>query len=270
MRHSSVGLFLPCSHAQTVLCWKPRTTLANGTSEDRAATGDYGPMARAEASGERFLRLAPGAGIMLRPVSITPAGPRTVWVRAFPMPGRRVTVTIDGVDVGTSPGEADAIALVWHRLGQADLAAGDHVVSVRAAAGNTALAYVDAVALLTNPEATPYGRSPEEVLTAPAAERLADEFSVGSVSDLAATWALTPPPGADALVEMLPGEDGGALHIHNGAGQPYSRSPPLRCSPASRSPSAANTQENALRSPVCLRRWRGLPHAAALYTFHRL
>lgn len=240
MKHASllaVGLFLAGlpGWAQSVLWLEAEDYAdANGTVQMiEPATGDYGPMARAEASGERFLRLAPGAGIMLRPVSITPAGLRTVWVRAFPMAGRRVTVGIDGVDVGTSPGEADTIALVWHRLGQADLAGGDHAVSVRAAAGNTALAYVDAVALLTNPEATPYGRSPEQVLTAPAAERLTDEFSVGSVSDLAATWALTPPPGADALVEMLPSEDGGALHIHNGAGQPYSlvARQPLRMRP---------------------------------------
>lgn len=184
-------------------------------------TGDYGAMARGEASGGRFLRVSPGGRIAL-PVPITAAGPRTVWVRAFAMPGRRVTVAVDGTDVGTSSGEADTIALVWHRVGTVELTVGKHDIQVRAADGNTGLAYVDAVALLANPDASPYGRTPEQITTGPAAERIADDFSAPSLDALKEAWTLNPPPGEDALMEMAPGEDGGSLHIHNGAGGAYS------------------------------------------------
>jgi uncharacterized membrane protein len=188
---------------------------------DPTAT-DYGSMARAEASGERFLRFGPGASVTLKPVGVADAGPRTVWLRAFPMPGRRVTLAVDGTDVGTTPGEADTIALVWHRLGVVELAAGPHKLQLRAAEGNTGLAYFDAAALLANPAASPYGRTPAEIITGAAAERIAEDFSATSLEALSADWTLNPPPGSDALVELVPGEDGGALHVHNGAGEAYS------------------------------------------------
>jgi hypothetical protein len=197
------------------------------------ATSDYGPMARAEASGERFLRLGPGAQVTLAPVRIEDAGPRAAWVRAFPMPGRQVTLTVDDRVVGTTPGEADVIALVWHRLGTVDLGAGSHRVQLRAADGNTRLAYFDAVALLANLEATPYGRTPAQIITGQAAERIVEDFSAPSLAALAADWTISPPPGADGRVALAPGEDDGALHIHNGAGEPYSlvSSRPLRVQP---------------------------------------
>lgn len=186
------------------------------------ATGDYGRMALAEASGNQFLRMGPDGRVTLKPVEIETPGARAVWVRAFPMPGRRVTLLADGAEVGTTPGQADTIALVWHRVGVLELAAGKHELELRAAEGNTGLAYFDAVALLTNLDATPYGRTPEQIITGEAAQRIADDFSAVMLDDVRERWTITPPPGDDAVVEMLPGEDDGAIHIHNGAGEPYS------------------------------------------------
>lgn len=196
-------------------------------------TSDYGPMARAEASGGSFLRMGPDGVVTLKPFRVDKAGPRTVWLRAFPMSGRRVTLAVDGTELGTTPGDAETIALVWHRIGTVDLGAGDHTIRLRAADGNTGLAYFDAVALLTNPDATPYGRTPEQIISGQAAERMSEDFSAGSLDELAANWTINPPPGEDSFVEMLPGEDDGAIHIHNGPGRPYSlvaRSP-LRVRP---------------------------------------
>jgi uncharacterized membrane protein len=185
-------------------------------------TSDYGPMARSEASDSRFLRMAPGADVTLKPVRLDEAGPRTFWLRAFPMPGRRVTLSVDGADIGTTSGDADTIALVWHRLGTVQMAAGEHTIRLRAADGNTGLAYFDAVAALSSPDATPYGRTPQQIITDKASERIFDDFSQASVDELGANWTVNPPPGADALVEMLPSQDGGVLHVHNGAGEAYS------------------------------------------------
>lgn len=198
-------------------------TRAEGTVQQiEPATGDYGPMARAEASGQRFLRMAPGSSLTLGPAVVAAAGTRTAWVRAFPMPGRRVTLAVDGVDLGTTPGEADTAVLVWHRIGALPLAPGEHTLGLRAAEGNTGLAYVDAVALLADAGAIPYGNTPDQVLRGEAAPRLAEDFSAESLAALQENWTVLPPPGADALVEMAPGEDDGAIHIHNGAGGPYS------------------------------------------------
>jgi len=217
-----------------VWCEAESYTEATGTVQlIDSATGDYGRMAQAEASGERFLRLGPGARITLPAVPVETAGARTAWVRCFAMPGRRATLVVDGKDVGTSSGDADMIALVWHCLGSVDLAVGEHALHLRAADGNTGLAYVDTVLLLANPDASPYGRTPEQITTGPAAERIADDFSAPSIKALGADWTLNPPPGEDALMEMVPGEDGGAVHIHNGAGGAYSlvSRRPLRVQP---------------------------------------
>lgn len=228
---------LVCTHtaAQSIL-WLEVEDFARSTGTVQLidpTTSDYGPMARAEASGDRFLRMAPGADVTLKPVTIHEAGPRTLWLRAFPMPGRRVTLSVDGTDVGTTPGDADTIALVWHRLGTVPLAVGEHTIRLRAAEGNTGLAYFDAVAVLSNPDATPVDRAPSHIVSGKAADRIFEDFSQVSVEELEANWTVNPPPGSDAVVEMLPRQDGGCVHIHNGAGEAYSlvARHPLRVQP---------------------------------------
>jgi uncharacterized membrane protein len=185
-------------------------------------TSDYGSMAESAASGKVFVRFSPGVTLPLPPFTVRQAGERVAWVRAFNLAGRRVTVAIDGKPVGTSGGSSTSIALVWHRLGTVHLEAGQHQLELRPAADNTNAAYVDAVALLSDPKIVPFGSSSKDLVGGEPVPSIHETFSAGSVQDLEKNWLLRPPPGADALVEMAPREDDGALRVHNGAGQGWS------------------------------------------------
>ncbi len=184
-------------------------------------TSDYGPMAQAEASGQAFVRFAPGARLPLTPIKVERPGEWVVWVRAFPLAGRLATVAINGQDVGSTAGNSTSIALMWHRLGTVRLRAGDNTVELRAAQGNTSLTYVDVLALLADPRALPIGATPRDIVTGPGVSRIEEQFSAATVEELSQHWSIRPPPGADAVVEMASAEDDGSLHIHNGSGQPF-------------------------------------------------
>ncbi len=183
-------------------------------------TGDYGAMAQHEASGGRFVRLTPAARLTFAPFSIDAPGYRMVWVRCFAIEKRLLTVSIDGHEVGTSNGAAGHAALAWQCLGSIDLHRGRHAVELNAAKGNRQAAYVDCVALVAGRDAIPVGRR-GEMLVGRSVERIADRFADRDVQTVGRRWQITPPPGNDAAVDLLPKEDGGAIHIHNGAGQPF-------------------------------------------------
>jgi uncharacterized membrane protein len=183
-----------------------------------STTDDYGRMARTEASGERFLRLGPKAAVPLAPVAVAEPGTHAVWVRAFPLTGRWATVVVDGTAVGTTSGDVSA-RLVWQRVGNVTLTAGRHELTLTAAEGNARFAYVDAVALLADLQAAPAGRSASDIVSGGAVRRIVEEFGA---TEAGRAWLIVAPPGADAAVGALAGEDNGALHIHNGTGKSYS------------------------------------------------
>lgn len=185
-----------------------------------ASTSDYGTMAQRDASGGRFVRISPGTWLTFEPVTIATPGPRTLWVRCFALEKRLATVQIDGRYVGTTSGAADQTSLAWQCLGTVELAQGKHTLEVGAAQGNTKAAYLDGVALIAGRDAVPVGRIGELAL-GETVERIDDRFTAGDLAAVARKWQITPPPGSDAAVDLAPQEDGGSLHIHNGAGLPY-------------------------------------------------
>ncbi|MBM3890247.1 MAG: hypothetical protein FJ388_14125, partial [Verrucomicrobia bacterium] len=214
-----VALFTAAASAQEVLWLEAeahralsgRAQLIDGTAPD------HGALARTGASGGQFVRIMPGAKVVLGPALVEQAGARAVWVRAFPMTGRRVTVAVNGRVVGSTSGGAKMVALVWQRVGSARLAKGKNEVELRAAADNDNDAYVDCVALLRDDNLAPAGRSPAEIIRMNRIARLDEEFAGQSLRSVAERWTIRPPPGADAVVEVLRKQEGGALRIHNGS-----------------------------------------------------
>ena len=186
-----------------------------------ADTGDYGSMARAEASEECFIRILPGARLRLGPLVSDRERDWTVWVRAFALDGRRATVHVDDQAVGTSSGGSGPIILLWQRLGRVHVPAGEHAVELLAAEGNTNMAYVDVVAFHADDAAVPFGGIQGSTLTVTPQNAIREDFGTPELESLRDRWLIRPPPGADALVEMTPREDDGAIHIHNGAGSSY-------------------------------------------------
>lgn len=187
-----------------------------------ASAPDYGPMARTQASAQAFVRFGPTTRLTLPAVTTKEAGPWQVWVRAFPIAGRAVAVEVDGAQVGATAPEGSTAALVWTRLGAVELAAGQHTVVVRGVEGNNAWPYVDVVALLRDPTAIPFGATPADMISGEPVAAIREDFGAATVEELAERWAIAPPPGADAVVEMAPDEDDGALHVHNGAAETWS------------------------------------------------
>ncbi|HUS80238.1 MAG TPA: hypothetical protein VM283_03155, partial [Armatimonadota bacterium] len=184
-------------------------------------TPDYGFMARAAASGQAFVRFAETARLTLPEFETPEAAEWVVWVRAFPITGRAVTVAVGGADVGSTQPDSATAALIWMRLGSVRLEAGRHSLQLRGAEGNTGWPYVDVVALMDDPTAIPFGSSPADIIRGEPVQRVHEDFSAASVEGLGERWVVSPPPGADAIVEMAPGEDDGALHVHNGTAQPW-------------------------------------------------
>lgn len=185
-----------------------------------ATTPDYGEMARREASGERFVRIHPGTCLEFEPVTIESAGTWIVWVRCFALEKRLATVSIDGRNVGTSSGASDQTNLGWQCLGPVKLTQGKHALALSAAQGNTNAAYLDCVALIDSRDAIPVGRK-GELAVGQVVDRIDDRFAGTDLSAVSRKWQIVPPKGSDAVVDLAPKEDGGSLHIHNGAGQPY-------------------------------------------------
>lgn len=185
-----------------------------------ASTPDYGGMAQHDASGGRFVRISPGTWLTFEPVIIATPGPRTIWVRCFALEKRLATVRIDGRIVGTTSGAADQASLAWQCLGTVELAQGPHTLELGAAPKNNNVAYLDGVALISGRDAVPVGKQGELAVGQPV-ERIDDRFTAGDLAAVARKWQIVPPPGSDAVVDLAPKEDGGSLHIHNGAGQPF-------------------------------------------------
>ena len=183
-------------------------------------TADYGVMAEREASGGRFVRLMPAARLTFEPFSIDAPGCRMVWVRCFAIQKRLLNVRIDGHDVGTSSGATGHAALVWQCVGRINLDRGRHTAEVSAAAGNSQAAYADCLVLVAGRDAIPVGRR-GEILVGRSVERISDNFADRDMQSVGQRWQIKPPPGNDAAVDLLPRENGGAIHIHNGAGEPF-------------------------------------------------
>lgn len=195
-----------------------------------ATAPDFGRMASADAGGQVFLRLARGGTLTYAPVELA-AGTYTAWIRAFAMDGRQWTMTIDDQPVGTSRGGTN-VALVWLRLGELTLPAGQHTVVLHAAAENINVCYGDAVYLTTDAGELPYGRSVEEVMrSGEVVERFADSFDApaGELSD---AWQMR--ADGEQWARRVQEDQLDCLRTHNGSGERLQLhlTKPLRVGPA--------------------------------------
>lgn len=178
---------------------------------------DFGRMATGDAGGQVFLRLMPEAKLTY-PARDIAAGEYACWARTFPIDGRRVTLSLDGQEIGSSRGGPNNVVLTWSRLGTVKLAAGPHTLALSAAAGNSRPAYVDAILLTPSLTALPLGKTLDDVLEpGDPSHRARETFDDLPLDSVPPRWR----SGArdDQWLKVVDESDRHCLRVHNGTAQ---------------------------------------------------